>query len=148
MAPVSVAVIDALDSLLEAEANSIFHFVGAGSPLLAKAGAEVRQPLAEMSRHLDEHQKELMQLIRRLGKSPASPPAPKADDQYLSYLSLKFLLPKLVDAKQLMIQRYHNALETIAGNPQILEILERHIAEMELDLQVLKKTAADVSRIT
>src|SRR5665213_189491 len=101
----SIAIIDALNSLLEAEVQSIFHFVGKNSPLLERAGAEVRQPLDEMVHHLDQHAQEVSHLIRHLGGRPSTPPAPKAEDQYLSFLSLRFLLPKLVDAKELMIQR-------------------------------------------
>jgi len=141
----SAAIIDALNSLLEAEIQSIFHFVGKNSPLLESAGAEVRQPLDEMVHHLDQHAEEVAQLIRHLGGKPSSPPAPKAEDQYLSYLSLRFLLPKLVDAKELMIQRYHNALQVVEANAEVLEVLKRHIAEMEVDLKVLRKTAAEVS---
>jgi len=55
------------------------------------------------------------------------------------------LLPKLVDAKELMIQRYQNALQVVAANSEVLEVLKRHIEEMEADLKVLKKTAAEVS---
>jgi bacterioferritin (cytochrome b1) len=141
----SAAIIDALNSLLEAEIQSIFHFVGKNSPLLENAGAEVRQSLDEMVHHLDQHAEEVAQLIRHLGGKPSSPPAPKAEDQYLSYLSLRFLLPKLVDAKELMIQRYRNALQVVEANAEVLEVLKRHIAEMEVDLKVLRKTAAEVS---
>ncbi|HZK82326.1 MAG TPA: hypothetical protein VFC46_14690 [Humisphaera sp.] len=141
----SIAIIDALNSLLEAEVQSIFHFVGKNSPLLERAGAEVRQPLDEMVHHLDQHAQEVSHLIRHLGGRPSTPPAPKAEDQYLSFLSLRFLLPKLVDAKELMIQRYQNALQVVAANSEVLEVLKRHIEEMEADLKVLKKTAAEVS---
>src|SRR5580693_7973257 len=113
MSTPSVAVIDALNSLLEAEANSIFHFVGAGSPYLDHAGPEIRQPLEDMRRHLDQHEAELSQLIRDLGGEPSTPPKPRAEDQFLDYLSLKFLLPKLVDAKRLMIERHQNVLRAI-----------------------------------
>src|SRR5271163_3890336 len=84
MSTPSAAVIDALNSLLEAEANSIFHFVGAGSPYLDHAGPEIRQPLEEMRRHLDQHEAELSQLIRELGGEPSTPPKPRAEDQYLN----------------------------------------------------------------
>ncbi|HWE02752.1 MAG TPA: hypothetical protein VG326_10110 [Tepidisphaeraceae bacterium] len=144
MSTPSAATIDVLNSLLEAEVNSIFHFVGEGSPLLERAGEEVRRPLEQMGHHLDRHTQELAQLIRRLGGRPSNPPAPKAEDQYLSFLSLQFLLPKLVDAKQLMIQRYRNALQIVGTDAEVLGVLQRHLSEMEADLEVLKKTAAGV----
>jgi hypothetical protein len=137
--------IDALNSLLEAEANSIFNFVGTGSPYLDHAGPEIRQPLEEMRKHLDQHERELSDLIRTLGGEASSPPAPQAEEQYLSYLSLKFLLPKLVDAKELMIRRYENVLRAIDKNPQITPLLRRHLAEMEVDLATLRRIAGKAS---
>src|SRR6202167_2995136 len=127
MSTPSAAVIDALNSLLEAEANSIFHFVGTGSPYLDHAGPEIRQPLEEMRKHLDQHERELSDLIRTLGGEPSTPPAPQAEDQYLSFLSLKFLLPKLVDAKELMIRRYENVLLAIDMDPQVTPVLRKHL---------------------
>jgi hypothetical protein len=140
----SVAVIDALNSLIEAEVGSIFRFVGEGSPYLGRAGAEVRRPLQEMVERNDRHATELAALVHRLGGEPAVPLAVRAEDQYLSYLSLKFLLPKLVDAKELMIQRYENVLRVVRDREEIREVLERHLAEMRADLDVLRKAAGDV----
>ena len=142
--PTSVVTIDSLNSLLEAEANSIFHFVGQGSPYLNQAGPAVRNTLEELARHLDAHQSELSHLIRALGGQPATPTPPLAEEQYLSYLSLRFLLPKLVDAKELMIERYKNALTAVEHDPKAVEVLQRHLAEMQQDLVILKKTSADV----
>lgn len=141
----SVAVIDALNSLLEAEANSIFHFVGSGSPYLARATPKVRQTLERISHHLDLQTAQLGRLIRELGGEPATPPVPDADEQYLSFLSLKFLLPKLVEAKELMIQRYQSALGAVADNPAATALLHEHLKLMGEDLSLLKTAAADVA---
>jgi hypothetical protein len=140
----SVAVIDALNSLLEAEVNSIFHFVGEGSPYLKNATPEMRRELESMRQHLDQHERDLADLIRRLGGPPSHPPKPDPDEQFLAYLSLKFLLPKLVDAKQLMIDRYEHARGVVAGNADAIRMLETHLAEMRADLTALKRVAAEV----
>ncbi|HET6250980.1 MAG TPA: hypothetical protein VFE47_25045 [Tepidisphaeraceae bacterium] len=145
MATPSVAAIDTLNSLLEAEVNSIFHFVGEGSPYLSKAAPAIRQPLEGIRQHLDQHEKELSDLIRQLGGEPAIPPKPDPDEQYLKYLSLKFLLPKLIEAKKLMIDRYHHAGKLVKDNPGIVELLDRHTKEMQIDLAVLNGVAAQVA---
>jgi hypothetical protein len=145
MSTPSVAVIDALNSLLEAEANSIFNFVGAGSPYLKQASPEIRRSLEEMRRHLDQHERELADLIRHLGGEPSIPPVPPPEDQYLSFLSLRFLLPKLVEAKKLMIQRHENILRIVSGNAEVTQILQRHIAEMRADLEILRKSASELA---
>ena len=44
----SAQVTDVLNSLLEAEQNSVFRFMDEGSPYLGRATAEVRKPLREV----------------------------------------------------------------------------------------------------
>src|SRR5437762_7229053 len=114
-----VAVVDALNSLLEAEQNSIFRFMGEGSPYLNRASAETRRPLQQMVKTSYRHCGQLYQMIEHLGGVPR-PCGIEPEEQYLAFLSLKFLLPKLVDAKQLTIQRYQNTLKSIgAGFPDV-----------------------------
>jgi len=48
-----------------------------------------------------------------------------AEEQYLAYLSLKFLLPKLVVEKNLLLTRFENAQAAIGKEyPQVIEALE------------------------
>src|SRR3954470_9318863 len=101
----SVAVVDVLNSLLEAELNSIFRHMGENSPYLERATAEVRRPLADMLAAGDRRVAEIAELIDSMGSVPIPMAAVQPEEQYLAYLSLKFLLPKLVEAKKLTIQR-------------------------------------------
>ena len=132
------AVIDSLNALLESQQNSIIRFMGDSSPYLGGAPAPVRQTLRQM---LDNHLKrseELYRLIERLGASPR-PRGLQPEEQYLSYLSLKFLLPKIVDAKELIIQRYENALKTLKNAPaNVIELLEGQLADHRDELEKLK----------
>ena len=140
-----VAVLDVLNSLLEAELNSVFRFMEEGSPYLSRATVEVRRPLHEMVRAGRRRAEELHGLIEALGGFPA-PRSVRSEEQYLAFLSLKFLLPKLVYDKQLMIERYDNALRALGrgGPPEVTEVLARHRAENDAEQQVLQKAAADV----
>src|SRR5256885_8269903 len=97
--------VDLLASLLESTVNSIFRFMGEGSPYLSRATAEVRRPLQQMVETLRRHTGELYALIEHLGGIPR-PCGLAPEEQYLAFLSLKFLLPKLLDAKRLTIRRY------------------------------------------
>jgi bacterioferritin (cytochrome b1) len=142
----SAAVIDALNGLLEAELNSVFRFMGEGSPYLSQATADVRRPLAEMVATSDAHAAELSNLIESLGGYPL-PRSLRAEEQYLAFLSLKFLLPKLADEKRLMIRRYENALGAIGADArhEILTTLHAHIATHESQLRILDKAAAEAA---
>lgn len=104
-----VIVVDTLNSLIEAELNSIFRFVGPGSPYLTRATAKLRTQLHEIAFRHEAHASRLAGMVDSLGGTPP-PPGIQPEEQYLAFLSLKFLLPKLVDAKKLIIQRYDSAL--------------------------------------
>ena len=139
-----VAVIDVLNSLLEAEQNSVFRFMGEGSPYLSRASADVRRPLQEMVEANGRYSMDLARMIQRLGGEPV-PRRVQPEEQYLAFLSLKFLLPKLVDEKILILQRYENALRQLSGAPpEVLDLLRRHQVECREALEKLKKASEDV----
>jgi hypothetical protein len=144
IAMAGAAVIDALNDLLEAELNSVFRFMGEGSPYLSRATAEIRKPLSEMVAAGNRRSMELAEMIDQLGGLPL-PGSVQPEEQYLAFLTLKFLLPKLADAKRLMIQRYENMLRALSGAPpEVIALLDSHLAEHRADLQVLQRAAADL----
>jgi hypothetical protein len=69
------------------------------------------------------------------------------EEQYLAFLSLKFLLPKLVDAKKLTIRRYENAISALEGAPpEVVSLVTAQLTEHRAQLETLQKAAADVMR--
>lgn len=140
-----VAVIDTLNGLLEAELNSIFRFMGEGSPFLSRATAEVRRPLREMVEAIDRRSALLAEQIESLGGYPV-PRSIRPEEQYLAFLSLKFLLPKLVDAKKLMIQRYESALQAVQSGPPAPAALVKGLLDEHRDeLKRLEQAAQHVA---
>ncbi len=143
-----LAVIDLLNSLLEAEMNSVFRFMGEGSPYLSRATVEVRRPLAEMVVNERRRAGELADLIDSMGTVPTPQVGVRRDEQFLAYLSLKFLLPKLVEEKGLELQRYENALRGIKPfpnvPPEVPAVLNAHIAQLRGELAALETAAAHV----
>src|SRR5687767_7769342 len=143
-----VAVIDLLTSLLEAEINSVFRFMGEGSPYLSRATVEVRRPLAEMVLAERQRAGQLADLIESLGTVLTPQVGVRRDEQFLAYLSLKFLLPKLVEEKGLELQRYENALRGIKPfpnvPPEVPAVLTAHLAQLRGELAALETAAAHV----
>jgi hypothetical protein len=138
------AVVDALNSLLEAELGSVFRFMGEGSPYLSRASAEVRRPLEQMVEANQRYVMALGTMIQRLGGEPVTRPV-RPEEQYLAFLSLKFLLPKLVNEKTLIYRRYENVLRQLAdAPPEVTELLRQHQAECAAQLETLKKASASV----
>jgi len=143
MAP-PVAVIDALNSLLEAELGSVFRFMGEGSPYLSRASADVRRPLQQMVEANQRYVMALAEMIQRLGGEPRTRMV-RPEEQYLAFLSLKFLLPKLVDEKILILQRYENTLRQVPESfPEVRRLLLEHQAECTKQLETLKRASEDV----
>lgn len=139
-----VAVVDALNSLLEAEQSSVFRFMGEGSPYLSRATADVRRPLQEMVEANLRHVAALGTMVQRLGGYPNPRPV-RSEEQYLAFLSLKFLLPKLVTEKELIIRRYDNALRAIPEPPaEVVRLLRMIQADHRAHVDVLKKSAQAV----
>ena len=139
-----VAVVDALNSLLEAEQASVFRFMGEGSPYLSRATADVRRPLQEMVEANKRHIAALGSMVERLGGLPAPRPV-RPEEQYLAFLSLKFLLPKLVGEKELISRRYDNALRALQdAPPEVTRLLRAIQFEHKSHAEVLRKAAQEV----
>ena len=140
--PTSAAVIDILQSLLEAEQASVFRFMRAGSPHLTRATLETRGRVEQMAGRTEQHARELADMIERLGGGVRLRPV-QPEDQYLAYLSFKFLLPKLAEAKRMTIERYENALRPLKGAPpEVIELVRRHRDAHRADLEALEAAAA------
>jgi hypothetical protein len=139
-------VIDALNSLLEAELSSIFRFMDEGSPYLSRATAEIRRPLNEMVLTMQRHIMDLAYLIEQLGGVPTPVRAVQPEEQYLAFLTLKFLLPKLADAKKLTIERYENALRALKGSApaDVIDLLQSHLTEHRDHLGILQKAGQEL----
>jgi hypothetical protein len=132
-------VIDQLNELLQAEISSIIHFMGEGSPYLDRADADLRTMLREMVAKIDVRAAAIADLIDWMGGIVRDRSDVNRDDQYLAFLSFKFLLPKLVEAKQLLIERYQNALGAIeqAADGEEARVMltafrEEHVGELKM----------------
>ncbi len=67
----------------------------------------------------------------------------RPEEQYLSFLSLKFLLPTLVNEKDLLLTRYENARKTISNEfPAVVQALTQIEKEQCFYIEKLKAAAA------
>ena len=140
------AVVDTLYGLLEAEQASPFRFATESSPYSGRAGPELKVALAYIAAADTRRASELWRLVERLGGSPRQRRLQPAD-QFLAYVSIHFLLPKLVEAKALLLNHYRYALADLVkhrspASAAIKVYLSEHAAEME----VLRDAAESVPR--
>jgi hypothetical protein len=147
MTSAPAATIDVLNGLLEAEVTSVFRFMGEGYPYLNRATAEVKRPLQEMVLTIEPRVLRLAELIEQLGGVPSSTPRGiDREEQYLAFLSLKFLLPKLDSAKKLLIERYENAIRALKGaDRQALAMVQSLLLEHKSQLAILNRAAEHVA---
>src|ERR1019366_6441220 len=135
-------VIDALNSLLEAELNSVCRQIESDFPYLTRGNAGLRKTISELAQLSRRHAGELADLIDSLGGVAVPRQFVHPEGQYLAYLSLQFLLPKLVGEKELALDRYKKArLSMGAGQPETIGVLDHIIGEQEQNLTVLRKAA-------
>jgi len=142
MPGVSVAILDVLQSLYEAERTSMFRLLGEGAPAIGPVPARVHELLRRLYDVNRQHIDELAAVIRRLGDMPrAKPPAElTSDESYLKFLSLQFLLPKLVREKELMIERYENALRALPSDTpeDLTSLLRGQMADQAANVDALE----------
>lgn len=142
MRATSVAVVDVLNSLIETEQHSIFRLMGDDSPYLREAGPAVRRVLEEEKEASYRHADELARLVRQLGGQPIESRRTSRPPM-LEFVSLRFLLPKLVEDKELLVRYYENALHALGGdNPEVEQVLGGHLAEHQAHLDVLRDASA------
>ena len=89
---------------------------------------------------------DLAALIHSLGGLPPSARL-QPEEQYLAFLSLKFLLPKLLDAKTQTIHRYESTLAALeAAPPFVRDVLQNHLSQHRSELTALQKAAEHVAK--
>jgi hypothetical protein len=139
MANVDYDIIDLLDDLLQAETAGAFHFMSEADPYINRAEADIRRPLLEMIRSTQRRVGELAGLIDELGSTPPAPAVSK-ENQYLAFLSVDFLLPKLRDAKLASIANFQKALRIAGtGNQMVSEVLSAHLDEHQRELGQIER---------
>ena len=139
------AILDALQSLHEAEQASVFRLLGEPAPPVAPLPARVQELLGSLYDVNARHVNELAAEIRRLGDAPRArrPAELTSDESYLRFLSLRFLVPKLVREKELMVERYENAIRALPKNApaEISDLLRRQLVEQTANVEALQAAA-------
>ena len=139
-------VIDTLNGLLDSEANNLFRVIGTASPQVAQADRSVRQPMDELRQLSVRHERELSDLIVSRGGTPRVDRDAHPEAHNLAFLSLKFLLPKLVAEKDLILTRYENAKARIGPEfADVVAMLDRIEGEQRHFLDILGRAAEAVT---
>ena len=128
--------IEPLNDLLDAELNSVFAFFGEGMPYVDRSHAALNRPLVEMVKNSRRRAERLVELIQSVGGSPI-PRGLQPREQQIAYLSISFLLPKLVEAKERDITRYRKVRSVMKG--EAVAALDEMIAEQVGELAALRK---------
>ncbi len=140
-------IIDLLSDLLQSEQAGAFHFMTEADPYINRAEAELRRPLLEMIQATIRREGELAAVIDELGSSPP-PPAVSKENQYLAFLSVDFLLPKLRDAKLASIRNYEKALKLAGEDEMVTAVLEQHLREHRSELEQLEKALSHLKGLS
>ncbi|HEV8377915.1 MAG TPA: hypothetical protein VGP99_03615 [Tepidisphaeraceae bacterium] len=134
-------IIDLVSDLLQSEQAGAFHFMTEADPYINRAGADLRRPLLDMIRATIRREGELAAVIDELGSTPP-PPAVSKENQYLAFLSVDFLLPKLREAKLASIRNCEKALKMAQEDEMVEAVLQQHLREHRTELEQIEKALA------
>jgi hypothetical protein len=134
----SSVIIATLNELLDVELASAFQFLGDGGIYFDHASATLRRPIAEMIASSHRRVDQLLELIDSLGGA-AIARGLQMEEQNLAYLSVQFLLPGLIGAKEVAVGRWEAAIEGIGtAVPKVKAVLEGQLAEHRKQLEILR----------
>jgi hypothetical protein len=106
-------------------------------PYINRASADIRKPLQLMVAESVRHEGELAALLSDMGSTPA-PTAVRLEHQYMAFLTLEFLLPKLREDKLQSIDRYEKTLALLAdADPAAADLLRSHLEDHRRDVAFL-----------
>jgi len=127
-----------LDRLLAGECGDAFGFVSEAEPYVGRSGAAGWHRIQRMLAAGKRRQALLASHLEDLGATPR-PACSSAANQYLAFLSMEFVLPKLIEAKQRSIRSYEQAIaEAGDSNAAVADLLATNLEEHRQELQVLR----------
>ena len=139
-------IVDLISDLLQSEQAGAFHFMTEADPYIKRAEAELRRPLLLMIQNTIRREGELAAILDELGSTPP-PPAVSKENQYLAFLSVDFLLPKLKEAKLASIRNYEKAIRIAGGDEFVTPILEQHLREHRSELEQVERALSHLKSL-
>lgn len=126
-----------LNELLDEELNSPIRYIETSMPYVEPELSHLREPLKQM---LTAGQQRVVELISQIQALDGEPVAyrSQAEEQYLAFLSLKFLLPMLIEWKTKAIHLHERALTLDIDSP-LREMITRHLQLHQRELGALSQ---------
>jgi hypothetical protein len=125
-----------LNELLDDELNSPARFIQESVPYIEPELRHLREPLKRMLESRRARSTELIKLLQTLDVEPASYRL-HAEEQYLAFLSLKFLLPRLIEWKNRAILLHERALMLAGEDSPLHQLISRHLQQHQAELAAL-----------
>jgi hypothetical protein len=135
------AAVDLLKGLLEAEMGSLLRCLEHQFPYVSRATADVHRRILAMVPGAQKRTAELSAALERLGDLPSLARVHRSD-QYLGFLSMGHLLPRLVSEAESAVRLCEQGLAGLPDAPQeVTDLLQRHLAEHREQLRILREAA-------
>lgn len=134
--PALHAIGDVLLGLLDCERSSPFAQAVAARPYAGPDGIGIRRGLAYIAEADERRAGDLWAAMLALGLEPD--PAPPRLQAIEPFLSMAYVLPPLIKAKQATLQAYRDAIAALDGvGDELQATLRRHLTEHAGELQLL-----------
>lgn len=129
-------IVQVLSGLLAAEQRGILHHLGELGAFVGAKLAGLSRPLAVMAGQQQRNETELGEMIESLG-GLTPPLVVNMEMQTLAFLSVDYLLPKLIEEMKQTIGRYERAIEAAGEGSLENQMLARQLAGYRADMQRL-----------
>ncbi|QOV90208.1 hypothetical protein [Humisphaera borealis] len=134
--PALDTIADVLNDLLGAELGSLFASAVASGSHAGLRGAGLRRTMQYVAEADARRAGDVAALIESLGLEPA--PSRQQQEPVESYLSIDYILPRLIADKQCTLQAYRDAVAQLSEvSESIAALLRRHLTEHAGELEIL-----------
>jgi len=127
-----------LNPLLDDELNSPARYLEVAMPYVEPELVNLREPLKQMLETRRWRCRELIAEIQKFDGEPAVYRFRK-EEQYLAFLSLKYLLPKLIEWKNCAILLHERALMQTDEGSDLHDLIARHLEQHRWELDELSE---------
>lgn len=135
------AIADVLNDLLATELASEFASIVRSAPHAGRSGTGVRKTIRYVAEADARRTDDLWLLLLSLGMEPR--PGRRHREAVEAYLSIDYLLPRMILKKERTLQAYRGAVAIVGDTPEsVAATLRRHLTEHAGELEVLRQAAA------
>lgn len=131
-------VVDVLCGLLAGEQGNLFHFMKEADAYIRPGEVGLRRLIQGMIEADARREEELIGLITERGGCPRLALV-VPERQYMAYLSMEYMLPRLIESREASVRRYEKAVKEVGEEEGVAGVISKQLGELGEELEALRK---------